>query len=51
MVVAEMVEQLLPNPEVYSSNPISKVTEQFSAYYNLQKSKIKEKEAGNGSSF
>ena len=43
-VVAQLVERSLPTPEVRGSNPIS---DQYSNYCNSEKTKIKEKEAGN----
>ena len=51
MVVAQLVERLLPTPEVRSSFPISDINiGQYSTSCSLKKTKIKEKEAGKGPS-
>ena len=51
MVVAQLVERLLPTPEVRSSIPIGDINiDQYSTNYNLEKTKKKEKEAGYGPS-
>ena len=42
-----MVEQSLQIPEVSSSNPISDIIEPFSTTGKIEKTKGKEKEAGN----
>ena len=53
MVVAQLVERLLPNPEVRSSNPV--IGKNLFTYLTfvccqlcIEKTKIREKEAGNG---
>ena len=50
VVVAQLVERLLPIPEVCGSNPvISKIsTEHLFPVNCIEKTKIKKKEAGNG---
>ena len=50
VVVAQLVERLLPHPEVYCSNPaISKIYFEHLFCVNwMEKTKVKTKEAGNG---
>ena len=49
MVVAQMVEQLLPTPEVCSSNTVMNILSLLFTL-NYMKDENKEKEAGNGHS-
>ena len=47
MVVAQLVERLLPTPEVRGLIPISDINiDKYSTNCNLEKTKIKKKEAG-----
>ena len=48
VVAAQLVEQLLPTPEICGSNPISDTIDHYSTNCNLEKTKIKE--VGNGPS-
>ena len=51
MVVAQLVERPLPIPEVRSSNPVIGKNLHIEHLFNvncIEKTKIKEKEAGNG---
>ena len=50
MVVAQLVERSLPIPEIHGSNPvIAKFIEHLFTINWIEKTKIKKKEAGNGS--
>ena len=52
MVVAQLVERSLPNLEFHSSNPvIGKIFIEHITVNCIEKTKIKKKEAGNGSFF
>ena len=52
MVVAQLVERLLPIPEVHGSNPVIGKNLYLTITVNcIEKSKIKKKEAGNGPLF
>ena len=48
MVVAQLVEQLLPTSEICSSNPIVSKILSANLTFKIEKTKIKEKEAGSG---
>ena len=45
VVVAQLAERSLPTPEIRRSNPVVGVVCQL--YFNIEKTKINEKEAGN----
>ena len=45
--MGQLVEGSLPASEVRGSNPISDFNDQYSTNCNLEKTKIKEQEAGN----
>ena len=48
LVVAQMIEQSLSTPGVRGLNPISDINDKYPTKCDLEKTKIIEKEAGNG---